>query len=69
MDILANPPQVQTDVSNSASFRSHVKIHDGAVIKKTKYGLFGRISRRKPLFSMAAWFQFSKMHLNKAEDF
>lgn len=37
-----------------------------------KYGLFRRVSQRRPIFSeknLAAWLQFTTVHLNKPQDF
>ena len=45
----------------------HVRVHDISVGKKTnKYGLFGKLVRRKPLLSkknMVVWLRFDKSHL------
>jgi len=50
-----------------------VEIHDSIIRKRlNKYGMFGRVARRKPLCSkknMAAWLRFAKLHLNKPQDF
>jgi len=49
-----------------------VKVHKNTIRKRQeKYGLFGRVARRKLLISkknMAARLRFAKLHLNKPQD-
>jgi len=54
------------------TLQASVSMLNVKVRETDKYGLFGRVVRRKPLPSvnnMAAQLRFAKIHLNKPQDF
>jgi len=64
----AKNPRATTQTLQASVIKLNVKVHDRTITKKKKYGMFGRVARRKLLLSkknMAAWLRFANLHLNK----
>lgn len=61
------------DTENLRALVSRLHVHDSATRKRlNKYGYFGRVARRKLIFSIeytSVQLRFAKLNLNKTQDF